>query len=473
MASTKEQILGTPKENTQSTVPEVAAPPTKTPVPNGGTAPTGNDGNETQVNDGSAVVGAPATVPGGAVIPPSSPANANDGTAGSAVPTFDWNTGTMKGNEQQPITVPYEPGKEPKDAVPVTKKAPLPTAQPTPAGAQPPEAAQPAKAPERKMSYVEMFRQMSPYKPPTAEELENARKKEKRDKVFAAIGDGIAALSNLYFTTKGAPNAFDPRNSLSAKARERWDKLNKEREENARYYMQEAMKAQALDDDRDDKDRSYMSKLQNDYRNYLLKLSADNRAAELHDLDKQLRQGKINEQTYKAKKAEVEAKYAEDNQKSVIAKNKAAAKASNASAANSYASAEEHRTNARGRFQWWDENGNVHYAKTQEEAITKARQHGTLDSVKVDTTTSTESDATNRGKPVYVKDKDGNPVVQKDEKGKPVVDKEGKPVYVKVKKSSSTTTSKPVYYPGIRQKQKPNPMHDGGRGGGKKKNPMS
>ena len=129
-------------------------------MPNGGTALTGNDGNETQVNDGSAVVGAPATVPGGAVTPPSSPANANDGTAGSAVPTFDWNTGTMKGNEQQPITVPYEPGKEPKDAVPVTKKAPLPT----PAGAQPPEAAQPAKAPERKMSYVEMFRQMSPYK---------------------------------------------------------------------------------------------------------------------------------------------------------------------------------------------------------------------------------------------------------------------------------------------------------------------
>lgn len=418
MASTKEQILGTPKENTQSTVPEVTAPPTKTPVPNGGTAPTGNDGNEKQVNDGSAVVGAPATVPGGAVAPPSSPANANDGTAGSAVPAFDWNTGTMKGNEQQPITVPYEPGKEPKDAVPVTKKAPLPTAQPTPAGAQPPEAAQPAKAPERKMSYVEMFRQMSPYKPPTAEELENARKKEKRDKVFAAIGDGIAALSNLYFTTKGAPNAFDPRNSLSAKARERWDKLNKEREENARYYMQEAMKAQALDDDRADKDRSYMQKLQNDYRNYLLKLAADNRAAELHDLDKQLRQGKINEQTYKAKKAEVEAKYADENQKSVIAKNKAAAKASNASATNSYASAEEHRTNARGRFQWWDENGNVHYAKTQEEAITKARQHGTLDSETVDTTTS--SDVVLRGKVTGEKQK--------------------------------KTTSKKVYYPGIRQK---------------------
>jgi hypothetical protein len=414
MASTKEQILGIPKENTQSMVPEVAAPPVQRPVPNGGTAPTGNDGNETQVNDGSAVVGAPATVPGGAVTPPSSPANANDGTAGSAVPTFDWNTGTMKGNEQQPITVPYEPGKEPKDAVPVTKKAPLPT----PAGAQPPE----AKAPERKMSYVEMFRQMSPYKPPTAEELEKERKKEKRDKVFAAIGDGIAALSNLYFTTKGAPNAFDPRNSLSAKARERWEKLNKEREENARYYMQEAMKAQALDDDKADKDRSYMSKLQNDYRNYLLKLSADNRAAELHDLDKQLRQGKINEQTYKAKKAEVEAKYAEDNQKSVIAKNKAAAKASNASANNSNAQAAEHRRNVNSGYAWYEKDGTRHIAKTKDEAVYNARQHGTLDSVETISTDTTESDVVHRGK------------------------------VVKNQKKTVTTKKHKVYYPGIRQK---------------------
>lgn len=421
MASTKEQILGTPKENTQSTVPEVTAPPTKTPVPNGGTAPTGNDGNEKQVNDGSAVVGAPATVPGGAVTPPSSPANANDGTAGSAVPAFDWNTGTMKGNEQQPITVPYEPGKEPKDAVPVTKKAPLPTAQPTPAGAEAPQ--------PKKMSYFDMFQRMSPYKPPTAEELENARKKEKRDKVFAAIGDGIAALSNLYFTTKGAPNAFDPRNSLSAKARERWDKLNKEREENARYYMQEAMKAQALDDDRADKDRSYMSKLQNDYRNYLLKLAADNRAAELHDLDKQLRQGKINEQTYKAKKAEVEAKYAEDNQKSVIAKNKAAAKASNASANNSNAQAAEHRRNVNSGYAWYEKDGTRHIAKTKDEAVYNARQHGTLDSVETISTDTTKSDVVHRGE-----------------------------VVKNQKKTVTTKKHKDVYYPGIRQKPAAKPQ---------------
>lgn len=253
MATTKEQILN------QQDTPEVAAPADARPKQhtNGGTAPTGNDGKEQPVNDGSAVVGAPATVPGGAVTTPSSPAKANDGTAASTVPTIDWSTGTMKGNEQ-PITVPYEPGKEPKDAVTVTKKAPLQTS----ADAKPTEAAPPAKAPERKMSYVEMFQKMSPYKPPTEEELEKERKKEKREKIFAAIGDGIAALSNLFFTTQGAPNAYDPKNSLSAKAKERWDKLKKERDENGRYYTAAYMQAMKNDEEGARDDRNWRHQLE-------------------------------------------------------------------------------------------------------------------------------------------------------------------------------------------------------------------
>ena len=193
--------------------------------------------------------------------------------------------------------------------------------------------------------------------------------------------------------------------------------------------MQEAMKAQALDDDRDDKDRSYMSKLQNDYRNYLLKLSADNRAAELHDLDKQLRQGKINEQTYKAKKAEVEAKYAEATQKSVIAKNKASAKASNASANNSNAQAAEHRRNVNSGYAWYEKDGTRHIAKTKDEAMYNAQQHGTLDKVETISTDTTESDVVHRGK-----------------------------VVKNQKKTVSTKHKKNVYYPGIRQKPAAKPQ---------------
>lgn len=64
-------------------------------------------------------------------------------------------------------------------------------------------------------------------KPRTPEEQENLEKKRKRDALFAAIGDGVSALSNLYFTTKGSPSA-DQSKSLSKAIRERDDKDDKE-----------------------------------------------------------------------------------------------------------------------------------------------------------------------------------------------------------------------------------------------------
>lgn len=50
--------------------------------------------------------------------------------------------------------------------------------------------------------------------PRTKEEQEKLEKRRRRNALFAAIGDGISALSNLYFTTKGAPSA-DQSKSLS------------------------------------------------------------------------------------------------------------------------------------------------------------------------------------------------------------------------------------------------------------------
>ncbi len=97
-------------------------------------------------------------------------------------------------------------------------------------------------------TYEEMLRQMAaPYVPPTQEQLEKERKKQKRNAIFAAIGDGISALSNLYFTTQGAPNAYDPQSGISAKMQERRDKLRKEREENSKWYLNAQMRARQMD----------------------------------------------------------------------------------------------------------------------------------------------------------------------------------------------------------------------------------
>lgn len=85
-----------------------------------------------------------------------------------------------------------------------------------------------------------------------AEKNEELRKRqqrrENRDKLFSVLGDGIAAFSNLYFTSKGAPNVkYDPRGNLSARALERRDKMEAQRrtdEEKAYVRQQNELKRQ-------------------------------------------------------------------------------------------------------------------------------------------------------------------------------------------------------------------------------------
>lgn len=99
------------------------------------------------------------------------------------------------------------------------------------------------------MSYADMFAAMEPYKEPTKEELEKERKKEKRERLFAAIGDGISALSNLFFTTQYAPNMYDPnKETNSEKVENYWTNLRKEREANRRRYVEGYLKAKQADD---------------------------------------------------------------------------------------------------------------------------------------------------------------------------------------------------------------------------------
>ena len=110
----------------------------------------------------------------------------------------------------------------------------------------------------KRMSYADMFTKLSPYHPPTEEELAKERKKEKREKIFAAISDGISALSNLYFTTQYAPNMYKHENSQSAKTESKWEKLRANRDAQQNAYIRNLMAAQQVDDERQDKERAWM-----------------------------------------------------------------------------------------------------------------------------------------------------------------------------------------------------------------------
>lgn len=113
--------------------------------------------------------------------------------------------------------------------------------------------------------YDEQGREMSPFAfavhvaekgQMTPEEKAAEAKRERRSKIFSAIGDGISALANVFFASKGAPDMYDPKTSMSAKTKEYWDKLNAQRKADADKYnniLLSAYKADKADKDAKDK----------------------------------------------------------------------------------------------------------------------------------------------------------------------------------------------------------------------------
>ena len=96
--------------------------------------------------------------------------------------------------------------------------------------------------------YEDLFKKLNPYTPPTAEELEKQKKKQKRAQIFAAIGDGVAALSNLYFATQYAPSMYDGKNTITGTNKVRYDKLMKDQEERTNAYINGLTKARQADE---------------------------------------------------------------------------------------------------------------------------------------------------------------------------------------------------------------------------------
>ena len=63
----------------------------------------------------------------------------------------------------------------------------------------------------------------------TREEREKREKREARNRMFAAIGDGISAISNLFTTKAGAPNMYDHSKGMTQAYNARLEQLRKER----------------------------------------------------------------------------------------------------------------------------------------------------------------------------------------------------------------------------------------------------
>lgn len=174
-----------------------------------------------------------------------------------AKPLVDWNKAGAEYESSKPKFTPDILQQQEKEKAEANKIVP-PLAPPL---EQPKQVTPPPADKNKKMSYVDMYKQLNPYQPPTQEELEKERKKEKREKLFASIGDTISALANLYFTTQYAPNMYKHENSQSDKVKSKWDKLREDRDAQMNAYIKNLMAAQQADDENAENERKWQRQL--------------------------------------------------------------------------------------------------------------------------------------------------------------------------------------------------------------------
>lgn len=152
-------------------------------------------------------------------------------------------------------------------------------------------------------NYADLMRELVPKEDP--EKIAKQNRRERARKNIAAVSDAISAVANLASTMGGAPNALDPKNSLSLASKARWDEIKKEREKNREMYLSAMLKAAQLDDAMQQRLqnaaelREYRQQQLDEQRRYhdMLDANADERRKDIkenNDTNNEFRRKKIN-----------------------------------------------------------------------------------------------------------------------------------------------------------------------------------
>ena len=235
-------------------------------------------------------------------------------------------------------------------------------------------------------SYNDLLRELkerAAKKPLSPEE----EKRKKRDKVISGIGDALASVANLYYTTQGAPNMYDPKRSLSEAAKTKWDEIAENNEkigkERLAYMIKqyELLKGKRKEKEAKEAADAKLELLKEqmegkmgldekklaavmDYQKGRLaneKERNDNNK-ERNSVNKELSQARLEEQKRHNRIAEGQG----------ATRNAIARQNANTRAANSGSGGGE-----RGDYEWQDSEGNIHYAKSATAQERNARANGT------------------------------------------------------------------------------------------------
>lgn len=101
----------------------------------------------------------------------------------------------------------------------------------------------------KRMSYADMFKAMYGNGEEETEEQKKKRlKRERTNAIISSVGDGLRALSNMYFATKNAKVNHNPEQDMSVTMLNRKQLLDTQREKNRAAWLKGYQKAQELDE---------------------------------------------------------------------------------------------------------------------------------------------------------------------------------------------------------------------------------
>lgn len=109
---------------------------------------------------------------------------------------------------------------------------------------------EPKQEPEKKqLTYAEMYKMLNPADSESPEQRAQREKNEKRKARIAAFGDGLRALANIYFASKGAKVVHNPESDMTAAINKRKAYIDAQREKNRAAWQAGYQRALALDEE--------------------------------------------------------------------------------------------------------------------------------------------------------------------------------------------------------------------------------
>lgn len=209
-------------------------------------------------------------------------------------------------------------------------------------------------------------------------------KRAKRDRLIGGIGDALASVANLYYTTKGAPNMYSHKEKLSDAAKAKWDSIMEENDKRGKERLAYMIKQyELLKGKRKEKEAKEAA----DAKLELLKEQMEGKMgldekklAAAVDYQKgrlvnEKERNDNNKERNSANKELLQARLEEQKRHNRIAEGQGATR--NAIARQNANTRAANGGSGGGDYEWQDSEGNIHYAKSATAQERNARANGT------------------------------------------------------------------------------------------------